>query len=37
MADVVMVGAALAFFGLCMGFIRVCDRIIGPDEEGELS
>ena len=32
MADVWVVLAAIAFFGLCVGLVWACDRIIGPDE-----
>jgi hypothetical protein len=31
MGDVVFIAVALAFFGLCVLYIRWCDRIIGPD------
>ena len=30
-ADVLFVLITLAFFALCVGYVRVCDRIIGPD------
>jgi hypothetical protein len=29
--DLVFVLIVLAFFALCVGYVRVCDRIIGPD------
>lgn len=32
MADLIFVFIIVAFFGLAVGFVRVCDRIIGPDE-----
>jgi hypothetical protein len=32
MADVVFVALALAFFALCVLYVRWCDLIIGPDE-----
>lgn len=32
MADVWVVLAVAAFFGLCVAFVWGCDRIIGPDE-----
>lgn len=31
MADVVYLLITVAFFALTIGFVRVCDRIIGPD------
>ena len=34
MADVVFVAIALAFFSLCVLYVRWCDVIIGPDEVG---
>lgn len=34
MADVVFVGAALAFFGLSYLFVLACDRIVGKDPAG---
>jgi hypothetical protein len=36
MADLFVVVTVLAFFGLCVGLVRGCDKIIGPDEPGEL-
>jgi hypothetical protein len=30
-ADVLFVVITIAFFVLCVGYVRVCDRIIGPD------
>ena len=33
MADLVLITVALGFFGICVGYVAVCDRIIGPDEE----
>ena len=32
MADVVFVAIALAFFALCVLYVRWCDIIMGPDE-----
>jgi hypothetical protein len=32
MADVWVVVALAAFFGLCVALVWGCDRIIGPDE-----
>ena len=31
MADIIYVTVTVAFFALAAGFVRVCDRIIGPD------
>jgi hypothetical protein len=30
-ADVLFVVITIAFFVLCVGYVKVCDRIIGPD------
>jgi hypothetical protein len=30
-ADVLFILITVAFFALCVGYVRVCDRIIGPD------
>ena len=32
MADVWVVLAVIAFFGVCVALVWGCDRIIGPDE-----
>jgi len=32
MADVWVVLLIVAFFALCVGLVRGCDRIIGPDD-----
>ena len=32
MADVTYLLAVFAFFVLCVGYVRLCDRIIGADE-----
>ena len=32
MADVIFVAVICAFFALCVGYIRWCDRIIGSDD-----
>ena len=31
MADLVFIVIVVAFFELCVGYVRLCDRIIGPD------
>ena len=33
MVDVLLVAVAIAFFAICVGYVKVCDRIIGTDEE----
>ena len=33
MADLLFIAMMFAFFGLAVALIRVCDRIIGADEE----
>ena len=35
MADVWVLLLVLAFFAICVAFVRGCDRIIGPDEAAE--
>jgi hypothetical protein len=37
MADLWVVLTLVGFFALCVAFIRVCDRIIGPDESSDLA
>ena len=32
MADVLFIAILVAFFGVCVGFVHVCDRVIGGDE-----
>ena len=32
MTDIVFLATIVAFFILCVGFVNVCGRIIGPDE-----
>lgn len=32
MRDVLVLLMTLGFFGLCLGYIGLCDRIVGPDE-----
>jgi hypothetical protein len=32
MADLVFVSVLVAFFALCVAYLKWCDRIIGPDE-----
>ena len=32
MADLWVVLTVVGFFALCVGFVRGCDRIIGPDD-----
>ena len=36
MADLWVILAILAFFGLCVAFVYGCDRIIGPDDDSDL-
>jgi hypothetical protein len=33
MADIVFVAVILAFFGLCVLYMKACERIIGSAEE----
>jgi hypothetical protein len=32
MADLWVVLTTIAFFAVCLAFVRACDRIIGPDD-----
>jgi hypothetical protein len=34
-ADLLFVVITVAFFVLCIGYVKVCDRIIGPDPSPE--
>ena len=34
MADLIFVSVLVAFFTLCVAYLKWCDRIIGPDEFG---
>ncbi len=34
MVDLVFIVIVVAFFALCVAYVRVCDRIIGPDAPG---
>jgi hypothetical protein len=36
MADLLVLILVLGFFGLCVGFVYGCDRIIGPDNAADL-
>jgi hypothetical protein len=31
LVDLVFLLIVLAFFAVCVGYVRLCDRIIGPD------
>ena len=37
MADVWVLLLIVAFFALCVGLVRGCDRIIGPDVAEDLA
>jgi hypothetical protein len=37
MADVWVVLLIVAFFALCVAFVRGCESIIGPDDAEELA
>ena len=32
MADVVFVAVILTFFAVCLGLVKACDRLVGPDQ-----
>jgi hypothetical protein len=34
MADLLFVAVILGFFALCLGLVKGCDRLNGPDEAG---
>ena len=34
MADLLFLGITVAFFALAVAYVRLCDRIIGPDPAG---
>ena len=34
MADLLFVVITIVFFVVCVGYVNMCDRIIGPDEFG---
>jgi hypothetical protein len=34
MGDLVMIATVLGFFGACIGYVALCDRVIGPDAVG---
>jgi hypothetical protein len=35
--DLLFIAIAMAFFAVCVGYVRLCDRIIGPDPTGRES
>lgn len=37
MADIVFIVVALAFFGLCVAYVRGLDRLVRQSEEGEAA
>ena len=37
MKDLLVIAMTLAFFLLTLAFIRLCDRIIGPDDASDLA
>ncbi|MBV9950543.1 MAG: hypothetical protein JO291_01230 [Acidimicrobiia bacterium] len=36
MADIAFIAITIAFFVLCAGVVRLCDRVIGPDSDHVL-
>jgi len=34
--DVILVAALLAFFGVCVLYVRACERIMGPDDAVDI-
>jgi hypothetical protein len=37
MTDVILVAALLAFFGVCVLYVRACERIMGPDDAVDMA
>jgi len=37
MIDLIFVAVLIAFFALCVLFVKACDRIIGPSEESSAA
>lgn len=37
MSDLIFLATIVAFFALCVAYIKACDRIIGSDVELELT
>lgn len=37
MIDLIFVAILIAFFALSVVFVKACDRIIGPSEEGSAA
>ena len=33
MRDIIYILITLAFFAICVGLVRACDVLLGPDEE----
>jgi hypothetical protein len=33
LVDLVFLVIVVAFFAVCIGYVRLCDRIIGPDPQ----
>jgi hypothetical protein len=37
MQDLLFIAITIAFFVLAAGFVKLCDRIIGPDTDHDLA
>ena len=37
MADLLFIAITIAFFAIAAGFVKLCDRIIGPDDATDLA
>jgi hypothetical protein len=35
--DLIVIAMTLAFFGICVAYVALCNRIIGPDEPDDQS
>jgi hypothetical protein len=35
--DLIFIAIVIAFFALAAGFVKLCDRIIGPDDAADLA
>jgi hypothetical protein len=36
-ADLLFIAITIAFFALAAGFVKICDHIIGPDSDHDLT
>ena len=36
MTDIILIAILVSFFALAVGFVRLCERIVGPDVESDI-